>query len=111
MLRPPSARRGWTPSGRDRDDGTGAASGDKLAGAAYARLIWCLDAAIPSASTRRSAPASLRGLRDAERVNELDAEHWIARWEREAELNGPGAGSQGYWDAGWRWIAENRRKL
>jgi hypothetical protein len=27
-------------------------------------------------------------LRDAERVNELDAEHWIARWEREAEGSG-----------------------
>ena len=45
-----------------------------------------------------------------EHINELDAEHWIARWEREAELNGPARGSQGYWDAAWRWIVENRRK-
>ena len=46
----------------------------------------------------------------SERVNELDAEHWISRWEREAEVNGPAVGSQGYWDAAWLWIAENRRK-
>ncbi len=45
-----------------------------------------------------------------ERLDQLDAEHWISRWEREAELNGPAAGSQGYWDAAWRWIAENRGK-
>ncbi len=46
----------------------------------------------------------------AERLDQLDAEHWIARWERHAETNGPAVGSQGYWDAAWRWIAENRRK-
>ncbi len=45
-----------------------------------------------------------------ERVDQLDVEHWIGRWEREAETNGPAVGSQGYWDAAWRWIAENRRK-
>jgi hypothetical protein len=27
-------------------------------------------------------------LRDAERINELDAEHWISRWEREAAVLG-----------------------
>lgn len=46
----------------------------------------------------------------AERLDQLDAERWIARWEQEAEANGPSAGSQGYWDAAWRWITENRRK-
>jgi len=47
----------------------------------------------------------------AERLDAFDAEHRISRWEREAEANGPAAGTQGYWDAAWRWIAENRRKL
>jgi len=43
-----------------------------------------------------------------ERLDQIVVEHWIARWEREAEANGPAIGSQGYWDAAWRWIAENR---
>jgi hypothetical protein len=46
----------------------------------------------------------------AERLDQLDAEHWIAWWEREAEANGPAVGSAGYWDAAWEWIAENRSK-
>jgi hypothetical protein len=29
-----------------------------------------------------------RRMVDAERVNELDAEHWISRWERKAEASG-----------------------
>lgn len=44
----------------------------------------------------------------AEHVNELDAKHWIARWEREAEANGPAKGSQQYWDEAWRWIQAQR---
>lgn len=28
---------------------------------------------------------------------------------RQRQANGPAVGSQGYWDAAWRWIAENRR--
>jgi hypothetical protein len=43
-------------------------------------------------------------LRDFEHVNERDAEHWISRWEREAEA-GRERG-QGFGDDGWRWIAE-----
>ena len=50
-----------------------------------------------------------RRLVDAERVNELDAEHWIARWEREAEASSR-ARDEHYWDDAWEWIAENRRK-
>jgi hypothetical protein len=50
-----------------------------------------------------------RRLVTAERLDQLDAEHWISRWEREAEANGPTRGSQGYWDAAWEWITENRR--
>jgi hypothetical protein len=34
-----------------------------------------------------------------------DAEHWIARGEREADARGRG-GSPGFWDDGWQWIAE-----
>jgi hypothetical protein len=46
----------------------------------------------------------------AERLDRFDAEQWIGAWEREAEANGPARGSQGYWDAAWEWIRENRRK-
>jgi hypothetical protein len=49
-----------------------------------------------------------RRLVDAERVNELEAEHLITRWEREAALVGSERGSPRYWDHGWRWIAEQR---
>ena len=51
-----------------------------------------------------------RRLVDAERLSAFDAEHWISRWEREAEANGIVRGSQRFWDVGWLWIAENRRK-
>ena len=47
-------------------------------------------------------------LRDAERMDELDAEHWIARWERhvaEAELVLDGGV---FWDEAWRWIEAQR---
>lgn len=43
-----------------------------------------------------------------ERVDEVDAEHWISAWEQEAEARGR-AHSQGFWDDGWHWIAERRR--
>ena len=49
-----------------------------------------------------------RRLVDAERVNELDAEHWISRWEREAEASGHGRDDH-YWSDAWDWIAEGRR--
>jgi hypothetical protein len=45
-----------------------------------------------------------------ERVDELDAEHWISRWERQAEAEGIEPRGHAFWDAGWQWIAENRRK-
>jgi hypothetical protein len=47
-----------------------------------------------------------RRLVDEDRLAELDAEQWLSQWEREAEANGPARGSQGYWDAASRWIAE-----
>ena len=40
-----------------------------------------------------------------ERLDRLDAEHWIARWEPEAEATGRGRGSTGYWDTAWQWIS------
>lgn len=48
-------------------------------------------------------------LRDDERLSELDAEHWIARWEREAEAIGRDRGSVSYWDDAWHWIEGQRR--
>jgi hypothetical protein len=64
--------------------------------------------------TRRGDPEKIyqaqrsgifRRLVDAERLDRLDAEHWIARWEREAEATGREGGSTGFWDDGWRWKA------
>ena len=53
--------------------------------------------------------AILRRLVTTERLEELDAEHWIARWEREAEAIGRTRGSPSYWDDAWRWIEDQRR--
>ena len=47
---------------------------------------------------------------DEQRVNELNPEHWIARWEREAARTGVEAGGHGFWDAGWRGIESQRNK-
>lgn len=44
----------------------------------------------------------------AERLDRLDAEHWIAQWEREAEANGDPQGSQAFCDDGWEWITAER---
>jgi hypothetical protein len=49
-----------------------------------------------------------RRLVGGERVNELVAEHLIARWEREAPLVGSERDSPGYWDEAWRWIEDQR---
>jgi hypothetical protein len=41
---------------------------------------------------------------NAERIDELDAAQWLARWERhvpEAELVLDGGA---FWDEAWRWI-------
>jgi hypothetical protein len=47
-------------------------------------------------------------LTQSERVDELDAEQWISRWERHAELEGLSRELIGFWAAGWDWIAEQR---
>lgn len=51
----------------------------------------------------------LARLTQQERMNELNAEHWISRWEREAEARGLAPTTVGFWDQGWVWIMENRR--
>jgi hypothetical protein len=43
-----------------------------------------------------------------ERIDDLDAEHWISRWEREAESKGLARTTVGFWTTGWDWIAEQR---
>lgn len=45
-----------------------------------------------------------------ERLRELDAEHLIERWEREAEATGRQRDDH-HWSDGWEWIAEHRPKL
>jgi predicted RNA-binding Zn ribbon-like protein len=44
------------------------------------------------------------------RLDRFDAEHWIARWEREAEATGRERGSTGFWDDAWRWIEDERSR-
>ena len=50
-----------------------------------------------------------RRLVDQQRVIELDAEHWISRWEREAEASGR-ARDNHHWSDAWTWITERRRR-
>jgi hypothetical protein len=47
-------------------------------------------------------------LTQQEHVDELDAEHWISRWERHAEAEDLDRAANGHWDAAWEWIAEQR---
>jgi hypothetical protein len=67
--------------------------------------------------TRRGAPeriyqaqrAGILGrLTQWEHVDELDAEHWISRWERHAEAEGLSRTAVGFWAQGWEWISEQR---
>jgi hypothetical protein len=41
-------------------------------------------------------------------IDELDAEHWLSRWEREAEQLGLDRLEAGFWTAGEVWILERR---
>lgn len=45
-----------------------------------------------------------------ERLDELDAEHWLSRWEREAQAQGTARTTVGFWASAWEWIAEQRRR-
>ncbi len=53
--------------------------------------------------------AHFRRLADVHRLDELDAEHWLAKWEREAEARGLDRHSGTFWQYAERWIAEQRR--
>ncbi len=41
-------------------------------------------------------------------IDELDAEHWLSRWERHAEQIGLDRLEAGFWTAGEVWILEQR---
>jgi hypothetical protein len=65
---------------------------------------------------RRSTPeridqarrAATRNRPIADRVSESTADAWIAAWETQAEQDGLQRGAA-YWQAGWDWIAAQRR--
>lgn len=42
-------------------------------------------------------------------IDELEAEHLLSRWEREAERIGLDRHEAGFWTAGEVWILEQRR--
>ena len=54
--------------------------------------------------------AAFRRLVDVDHMDQLDAEHWIARWEREAQTLGVGRYAAEFWPDGAVWIAETRRR-
>lgn len=54
--------------------------------------------------------ATFRRLVDVDHVDEPDAEHWIARWEREAQAQELERLSAEFWDAGGRWIRDQRSR-
>jgi hypothetical protein len=67
--------------------------------------------------TRRADPeriylarraATFRRLVDVDHFDELAAEHWIARWEREADAQDVPRLTAEFWDAGGRWIRDRR---
>lgn len=55
---------------------------------------------------RRAAPFA--NLTQTRVIDELEGEHRIAAWEREAEREGLDRFTNEYWEAGERWIAEAR---
>lgn len=65
--------------------------------------------------TRRADPeriyrawraAVFRNLTATGKIDELEAEHRMASWEREAERQGLDRFTIEFWEAGQRWIAE-----
>ena len=67
------------------------------------------------AVSRRSTPERLYQARRAavfskvtgtRVIDELEAEHRISAWEREAERRGLDRLTQAFWEAGDRWLAE-----
>jgi len=53
--------------------------------------------------------AHFRRLADVRRLDELDAEHWLRKWEREAKARGLDRHSGTFWQDAEQWIAEQRR--
>jgi hypothetical protein len=53
--------------------------------------------------------AATRNRLIGERVTEATADAWIAAWEAQAAQDGLERGAA-CWDAGWEWIAEQRRR-
>jgi hypothetical protein len=45
---------------------------------------------------------------DNERLSQVEAGEWIARWEHEAEISGTKRGSRMYWALAWDWIEGQR---
>lgn len=65
----------------------------------------------PTLEARASAPSAVGAegrLADHYYLGELDAEHWVSRWEREGTRTIERLAAQ-FWDEGERWIAERRR--
>lgn len=67
--------------------------------------------------TRRADPeriyqarraATFTRLTQSRAVDDLEAEHRIAAWEREAAAHGVDRLTAAFWDAGDKWIAERR---
>jgi len=56
---------------------------------------------------RRAATFAI--LTQTRAIDELDAEHWMTRWEREAERQGLDRFSADFWAERRDWIEENRR--
>ncbi len=65
----------------------------------------------PERIYRARRAATFRRLVDELRLDELDAEHWIAAWEREATSQGVDRHTSSFWDHGRNWIADNRRHV
>ena len=52
--------------------------------------------------------ATFRRLTATGAIDELDAEFWIRRWEREAERQGLDRFTPTFWEAGRAWVAVHR---
>ena len=54
--------------------------------------------------------AHFRRLTSIDRLDELDAEHWLSAWERQAETRGLDRHSATFWYEGESWILAERKK-
>jgi hypothetical protein len=56
--------------------------------------------------TQDPRAAILARLTQDERLDDLEAEHWVSAWERHATTERLDPGDDGHWDAAWGWISE-----